>query len=97
MALNIAFPDRRCYYTNAVRALGFAVRRTDSGPYPGSLPPCVWVCNHFSFLDLLVLKAVCPKFAVVAKRDMVEELPAVSTVAVSAVHFVVVIGSSGTK
>jgi hypothetical protein len=85
MALNIAFPDRRCYYTNAVRALGFAVRRTDSGPHPGSLPPCVWVCNHFSFLDLLVLKAVCPKFAVVAKRDMVEELPAVSTLPLSAV------------
>jgi hypothetical protein len=85
MALNIAFPDRRCYYTNAVRALGFAVRRTDIGPHPGSLPPCVWVCNHFSFLDLLVLKAVCPKFAVVAKRDMVEELPEVSTIVLAIV------------
>lgn len=75
MALNVAAPDRTWYFRLAVRRLGFKLRVSE-GVDPCKVQPCVWVCNHLSFADLLVIKSVCPKFAVVAKRDMLEELPA---------------------
>jgi 1-acyl-sn-glycerol-3-phosphate acyltransferase len=72
IAGHCVWPNRRCLYHAAVRLLGFETLLR--GDIPSE--PAIWICNHFSHVDLLVLKAIEPELAVVVKKDLLDEVPA---------------------
>eukprot|EP00045_Choanoeca_perplexa_P006396 m.54383 g.54383 ORF g.54383 m.54383 type:complete len:515 (+) comp13620_c0_seq1:112-1656(+) len=60
------------WYTRTIlKLMGF--HYTSYGQPPAE--PCIWVANHFSYLDALLLNAANPQLQIVAKADLMSEVP----------------------
>ena len=45
------------------------------GQLPDPKQPALWVCNHFSYLDALLIHAAVPGVRIIAKKDLADEMP----------------------
>lgn len=45
------------------------------GPVPPKNKPTLWVCNHYSYLDALLVHAAVPGVRIIAKKDLADEMP----------------------
>eukprot|EP00043_Microstomoeca_roanoka_P018030 m.190269 g.190269 ORF g.190269 m.190269 type:complete len:519 (-) comp16753_c9_seq1:249-1805(-) len=45
------------------------------GPVPDVKKPALWVCNHYSYLDALLIHAAVPGVRIIAKKDLADEMP----------------------
>eukprot|EP00730_Choanoeca_flexa_P006644 TRINITY_DN12193_c0_g1_i10.p1 TRINITY_DN12193_c0_g1~~TRINITY_DN12193_c0_g1_i10.p1 ORF type:complete len:515 (+),score=149.72 TRINITY_DN12193_c0_g1_i10:1226-2770(+) len=60
------------WYTRSVLKL-MGMTFTSYGTAPQE--PCIWVANHYSYLDALLLHAANPNLQIVAKADLMSEVP----------------------
>eukprot|EP00049_Salpingoeca_infusionum_P017536 m.353339 g.353339 ORF g.353339 m.353339 type:complete len:568 (+) comp16742_c0_seq1:300-2003(+) len=62
------------WYTPTVLKL-IRFRHIIRGERPDTSKPAIYVCNHYSYLDALVIHAAMPGVHIIAKKDLTEEIP----------------------
>ena len=69
----LTIPNLRWYYRCGFHLMGVQLIFPSVSTLPSQ--PCIWICNHFSFLDMWAVKILCPEVVIVAKGDLLDEAP----------------------
>ncbi|EGD79064.1 hypothetical protein PTSG_02032 [Salpingoeca rosetta] len=70
---NYLYANASWYASTALKLMRF--RHHIRGAVPPTDKPALWVCNHYSYLDALLIHAAVPGVRIIAKKDLADEMP----------------------